>query len=122
MEMAMSGVPVILGGMTHYRGKGFTLDPNSWESFNMVLEQVLADPAKHRLSRAKSERAWQYAYRFFFDYPCPFPWHYQQVWKTLETWPMERVLSAEGLAAFGDTFRYLLGETRQYSWARNTDL
>ncbi len=31
MEMAMSAVPVILGGRTHYRGKGFTLDPNGWD-------------------------------------------------------------------------------------------
>jgi hypothetical protein len=115
MEMAMSGVPVILGGYTHYRAKGFTFDPDSWESFNSILDQVLADPAQQRLSRVQVERAWQYAYRFFFDYPCPFPWHYQRVWKTLETWPMERVLSLEGLAAFGDTFSYLLGGTRQYS-------
>jgi capsule polysaccharide export protein KpsC/LpsZ len=27
MEMAMRGVPVILAGQTHYRGRGFTHDP-----------------------------------------------------------------------------------------------
>ena len=27
MEMAMSGAPVVVIGQTHYRGKGFTLDP-----------------------------------------------------------------------------------------------
>ena len=115
MEMAMSGVPVILGGSTHYRARGFTHDPENWEDFNTLLDQILEDPAKSRLSRAQVERAWQYAYRFFFDYPCPFPWHYQQVWKELEAWPMEKVLSAEGQAVYGDTFRYLVGETRQYN-------
>jgi lipid A disaccharide synthetase len=29
MEMAMSGLPVIVAGQTHYRGKGFTLDADS---------------------------------------------------------------------------------------------
>ena len=29
MEMAMSGVPAIVSGATHYRGKGFTLDPEN---------------------------------------------------------------------------------------------
>ena len=29
LEMAMSGVPVIVIGQTHYRGKGFSLDPDS---------------------------------------------------------------------------------------------
>ena len=33
MEMAMSGVPVIAAGQTHYRGKGFTLDPASWQEY-----------------------------------------------------------------------------------------
>ena len=32
MEMVMSGVPVIAVGNTHYRGKGFTLDPATWEA------------------------------------------------------------------------------------------
>ena len=34
MEMAMSGVPAIVGGQTHYRGKGFTQDPVSWEEYS----------------------------------------------------------------------------------------
>ncbi len=27
MEMAMKGLPVIVAGQTHYRGRGFTYDP-----------------------------------------------------------------------------------------------
>ena len=31
LEMAMRGIPVIVAGQTHYRGKGFTTDPGSVE-------------------------------------------------------------------------------------------
>lgn len=110
MEMAMSGAPVIVGGKTHYRGKGFTLDPQSWDEYHQLMEQVLADPEQHRLSRARVESAWNYAYRFFFEYPRPFPWHLLDCWNELETWPLERALSNEGRALFGPTFKFLAGE------------
>ena len=28
MEMAMHGIPVLVTGLTHYRGRGFTMDPS----------------------------------------------------------------------------------------------
>ncbi len=115
MEMAMSGVPVIVAGQTHYRGKGFTLDPDSWQSHEDLVEKVLAAPAEHKLNRSQVDSAWKYAYHFFFDYPCQFPWHLLDFWNELETWSMERVLSAEGQAVFGETFRCLTGEPRQWS-------
>ncbi|MEN8173777.1 MAG: hypothetical protein ABFS03_12980, partial [Chloroflexota bacterium] len=37
MEMAMSGLPVIVTGETHYRGKGFTLDAESWDTYFQIL-------------------------------------------------------------------------------------
>jgi hypothetical protein len=110
MEMAMGGVPVVVAGKTHYRDKGFTLDPNSWEAYFQVIELALKNPERYRLSTAQVELAWTYAYRFFFDYPCPFPWHLLHFWNELEEWPVERVLSVEGQEEYGDTFRYLLGE------------
>jgi hypothetical protein len=116
MEMAMSGVPVIVAGETHYRAKGFTLDPDSWRAYEAILERSCAAPAAQRMSQAEVERAWNYAYRFFFEYPHPFPWHLLGIWDELQKWPLERVLSSEGQAAFGDTFRYLLGEPIE--WGR----
>lgn len=110
LEIAMSGAPVIVAGQTHYRNKGFSLDPASWEAYFQMLDLVLRDPEKFRLSKAQVEQAWSYAYRFFFEYPRPFPWHLLHFWNELEEWPMARVLSAEGQAEFGETFRYLLGE------------
>ena len=112
MEMAMSGVPVIVSGQTHYRGKGFTLDPDSWAHYHQILESSLSRIGKGRLSRGQLESAWHYAYRFFFDYPRPFPWHLLDFWEKLEIWPIARVLSEEGQALFGDTFRNLIGEPR----------
>lgn len=110
MEMAMSGVPVIVIGQTHYRGKGFTLDPSSWDEYTGLLDRTLADPEQYRLTRAQADLAWNYAYRFFFEYPLPFPWHLLHFWNELESWPVERALSEEGLEQYGDAFRYLAGE------------
>ena len=114
MEMAMSGVPVIVSGQTHYRGKGFTLDPDSWSHYYQLLESSLSTIDNQRLSRGQVESAWHYAYLFFFDYPRPFPWHLLDFWEKLESWPIARVLSDEGQALFGDTFRNLIGEPRNW--------
>ena len=46
MEMAMSGVPVIVVGNTHYRDKGFTLDPTSWEG---IFRAAHPGPGRSRL-------------------------------------------------------------------------
>jgi hypothetical protein len=110
MEMAMSGVPVIVVGNTHYRNKGFTLDPENWQGYFELLTDVLINPGKYRLSQEQVEQAWNYAYRFFFDYPHPFPWHLLHMWKDLETWPLSRLLSEEGISIYHKTFSYLVGE------------
>ncbi len=110
MEMTMSGVPVIVVGNTHYQGKGFTLDPESWEAYFELLTTALADLGLVRLSQAQVDQAWNYAYRFFFEYPQPFPWHLVHFWKDLDTWPLSRLLSEEGLSIYQKTFKYLVGE------------
>ena len=33
MEMAMNGVPVIVAGITHYKGNGFTFDPQTYPEY-----------------------------------------------------------------------------------------
>ena len=119
MEMAMSGVPVILGGRTHYRGKGFTLDPNGWDENYGLIEQGLHKPGDNRLNSEQVELAWNYAYRFFFEYPCPFPWHLLDFWEELEAWPVSRLLSSEGREAFAATFDQLVGEPRSYAVIEN---
>ena len=111
MEMAMRGVPVILAGVTHYRGHGFTFDPSSWDEYYATLERLLSDLPAYRLSQEQVETAWNYAYRFFFDFPMPFPWRLMHFWKDVDIWPLERVLSEEGQAEYKKTFDYLAGES-----------
>lgn len=115
MEMAMSGVPAIVSGSTHYRNKGFTLDPNSWPEFTSLVQAVSNNPSAYRLKPEQVRKAWQYAYRFYFNFPCPFPWHLLDFSESIELWPMERTMSSEGLSLFGNTFRYLAGEPRDWS-------
>ncbi len=114
MEMAMSGLPVIVVGQTHYRNKGFTIDPDSWDSFFSTLESVLDDPQKHQPDKQQMDLAWQYAYTFFFEYPQPFPWHLVYFWEDVEKWPLDRVISEEGLRTFGRTFDYMVGEPLEW--------
>ena len=115
LEMAMSGVPVVVIGQTHYRGKGFTLDPNSWEAFFELLKDVVPDTQQYHLTRSQVDSAWEYAYRFFFEYPHSYPWHLLHLWEDADARTMEYVLSEEGLAEYGDTFRYMVGEPIDWS-------
>lgn len=115
LEMAMNGLPVLVTGKTHYRNRGFTYDPDSWVGYYKQLGQILEEPAKHRLNREKVELAWQYAYRFFFEFPRPFPWHLVRVWEDFKARPFKVALSPEGLKQYGDTFGYLVG--KPLDWA-----
>jgi hypothetical protein len=110
MEMAMRGVPVVLAGNTHYRGRGFTFDPTSWDEYYATLERLLSDLPAHRLSLEQVETAWNYAYRFFFDFPMSFPWRLMHFWKDVDIWPLGRVLSDEGQSEYKKTFDALAGE------------
>jgi len=112
LEMAMRGIPVIVCGETHYRKRGFTLDPDSWEEYYAMLDAAIQKP--NRLTSAQVETAWEYAYRFFFEYPLPFPWRLMHFWKDVQVWPLGRVLSEEGQAEYKKTFDYLAGEPIQW--------
>ncbi len=105
MEMAMSGLPAVVVGRTHYRGKGFTLDPASWDEYFNLLTQP-----QPKLTEAQTRQAWHYAYRFFFDYPLPFPWHLIHFWDSVQDWTPGKVFSDKGMRAFKATFDALAGE------------
>ncbi|MCW5875568.1 MAG: hypothetical protein KIS85_01680 [Anaerolineales bacterium] len=110
LEMAMSGLPVIVAGRTHYRGRGFTQDPQSWDDYFAAVERCLADLPAARLTPQQIDTAWHYAYRFFFDYPQPFPWHLLHFWKDAEAHPLDAVWSPKGQADYAATFDHLLGQ------------
>lgn len=110
MEMAMSGLPVVVIGRTHYRGKGFTHDPADWDHYFEILDRGIADKTTLAMNKEQTRSAWHYAYRFFYDYPRIFPWHLIHFWDHVEEWPLTRVLSEDGLAQFATTFDYLSGQ------------
>ena len=114
MEMAMRGVPVILAGQTHYRERGFTYDPVTYDEYFALLDKLLTGQPVNRLTAEQVESAWNYAYRFFFDFPIAFPWRLMKFWQDLETWPLSRVLSDEGRAEFGKAFEYLTGKPLEW--------
>lgn len=117
LEMALVGLPVIVTGQTHYRKRGFTYDPDSWVMYYKQLGQILESPANYRLSPNEIDLAWRYAYRFFFEYPRPFPWHLMRMWDDFKARPLQTVLSPEGLAQYESTFQYLTGETIDWNKA-----
>ena len=110
LEMAMTGLPVVVTGKTHYAGKGFTFDPANWQEYETLLSKLVADPAAMRLSQKQVEQAWLYAYLFFFEFSLPFPWHLVWLHEDFQARPMRFVLSAEGQQRYAQTFGYLLGE------------
>ncbi len=114
LETAMNGRPVISCGQTHYRRRGITLDPNTWDEYYAALENVLDDIPAHQLNESQIEFAWNYAYRFFFEYPRPFPWRLMNFWDDLEIWTLDKVLSDEGMEQFKDTFGFLVGNP--FTW------
>jgi DNA polymerase elongation subunit (family B) len=110
LEMAMSGVPVIVVGDTHYRGKGFTLDPDSWVRYYKTLKAVIEDPSAFRLTDKQIEDAWAYAYRFFFDFPQPFPWHLVNPWENFEKNDIESIFNSRDWPQYERVLHYLAGE------------
>jgi hypothetical protein len=107
MEMAMSGVPVVVSGMTHYRKKGFTHDPETLSEYLGTVDSLLRRPAGERISQDKVELAWNYAYRFFFEYPLPFPWHIISFWDDIEARSLHSIFT-ETKDAYADTIDALL--------------
>jgi hypothetical protein len=115
LEMVMSGVPVVVAGDTHYRQRGFTLDPCNWKEYFQAIDRVLADPKKGRPTPEQVKLAWKYAYHFFFVYPRPFPWIIHEFWKDYRLWPLQRAIGPEGQARFGASFRALAGEPIEWA-------
>jgi len=109
LEMATRGIPVIAGGQTHYRARGFTTDVDTWEQYFSTLDRILPDLPAHRLSHDELETAWNYAYRFFMEFPRPYPWHLYTQYDDLVRHPMQEVLSEAGARIYKKTFDHLVG-------------
>jgi hypothetical protein len=69
LEAAVGGVPTIVAGDTHYRKKGFTLDPDTAAAYAAAIDQAFA---QGRMAAADTALARRYAYLYFFDQIVPF--------------------------------------------------
>jgi hypothetical protein len=68
LEMATRGMPVLVAADTHYRGRGFTVDPATSTDYWAEADRLLGcspDPAERRRVR---ELACRYAALFFFRF------------------------------------------------------
>ena len=110
LEMALRGIPVVVAGQTHYRNRGFTQDPASWDAYFDTLNALLADLESARLTEAQIELAWRYAYLFFFAFPKPFPWHLLDLKADIKERPLSFVLGEEGTRRYGETLAFLTGK------------
>jgi hypothetical protein len=109
LEMAMQGLPVIVAGATHYRGKGFTLDPSTLDEYYELLDRLIADPQGYRLTPEQVDSAWKYAYLFFFQFPFPWPWHLLSFWHEIEARSLESVVAPMARAQYQATIEALVG-------------
>jgi hypothetical protein len=66
LEAAVRGIPVAVAGITHYRGRGFTIDI---ESDDDLTNAIAAAP---EMSPEQVELARRYAFAFFFRRMIPF--------------------------------------------------
>ncbi len=119
LEMAMMGLPVIVAGKTHYRERGFTYDPDSWVAYFKLLGHILENPPEYRLSREQVNQAWQYAYRFFFDYPQPFPWHLVRLWEDYKNTDLKTALTGSESEGYRRSFRFLAGEPVNWDYIKD---
>jgi len=114
MEMAMAGVPVMVGARTHYRDKGFTIDAVTCEQYIKNLEAFLADPGDFKVSAEQAGLAWRYAYRFFFEFAMPFPWHIVGFMNDMDERPIRQAVSTAGYEKYGNTIAAFAGEPLKY--------
>jgi len=110
LEMAMSGVPVVVVGETHYRGKGFTNDPTGWVNYYKTIKAILENPAEKKLDKEQIDSAWAYAYRFFFEFPLPFPYHLVHLWDDYKEHSIREIFHAREWRKHESVFKYLSGE------------
>lgn len=69
LELALSGKPVVVASDTHYRGKGFTLEPATISEYAQLLQQI----ETQRISDKQISLARKYAYLSFIRYQFKFP-------------------------------------------------
>jgi hypothetical protein len=68
LELAARGVPVVVAATTHYRGRGFTLDPDTKDGYWEAVDGVLASSPEPGERQRTKDLARRYAVLFFFRF------------------------------------------------------
>jgi hypothetical protein len=68
LELAARGVPVVVAADTHYRGRGFTVDPENPDEYWAEANRLLESPPVHSERERTQELARRYAALFFFRF------------------------------------------------------
>jgi Capsule polysaccharide biosynthesis protein len=68
LELAVRGVPVVVAADTHYRGRGFTVDPITSDEYWREADRLLASPPDAPERERIRELARRYAALFFFRF------------------------------------------------------
>jgi hypothetical protein len=68
LELAARGVPVVVAADTHYRGRGFTVDPTTAAQYWLEVDRLLAAPPDDAERAHIRELARRYASMFFFRF------------------------------------------------------
>ena len=71
LEAAARGLPVVVGGITHYGDKGFTFDTNRSADYREVITTAMTNGI---MTDEMKDLALRYAYTFFFRFHRPFRW------------------------------------------------
>lgn len=97
MEMAYRGTPTVMVGNTHYRGKGFTFDPDTPEEYAGLLDSL----DDLRMDESMREAARRYLYLLFVQRHLAFPYFQTEDVFGRNTQPLpvthEGVLESEAL-------------------------
>lgn len=81
LELACSGIPVIVAARSFYGGKGLTLDVATRDDYLALLHRF--DTVKP-LEEEQIQRARRYAYHYYFRRHTPFPYLVNEGWADLK--------------------------------------
>ena len=110
LEMVARGLPVLMPVQTHFSGKGFTQDAFTREAYIAGVRQQLNGPSA--LTQEQIDLAWCYIDVYMNQWCRPFPWCLASFPSDIREWPLARVLNAEGMERFAETFTILGGGER----------
>lgn len=102
MEMAYRGIPTVMVGNTHYRGQGFTFDPDTPEEYAGLLDSL----DELRMDESMQEAARRYLYLLFVQRHLAFPYYQTEDMFGRHTQPLpvthEEILESEALETIVD--------------------